>query len=496
MRDIGELERAARSPDEAARVIELLDSLDRAVIRDGALLARFHDALLFCCAYPANREVLQRAEAALARFSTRVDAVEDLAPLLDPEVSGIAGTSVDLIFSYDFARWLAGKFPKQLEVDWDEPPDPDRMATAIAPHIPMVAEEASVDIDVPFLEYLRDAGASGRDGGLSWLLTHLTQPLYDSLGLWILWRLGNSRSTRTRMRRRPAKIFYQTAPLLSRRDVSIDRELAGPRLPVRRLSRREGQEALDMARAALAVRYREVYCFTYGDASAVFSADCGRGVEVLLFGIVPERRLPLRAGFAPFILRNGVPIGYADAYGICDRMEVSFNIFYAFRDGESAFCFVRLLKLYHQLFGSTSFSLAPYQIGLDNEEAIEAGAYWFYRKLGFRSTDPDVERIALREEKRIAEDRDYRTSARTLRTLSKSGMIYGSPVWERFHIRTIARKMARLHLSSVFDLIPDLPRADVRRIAAAKRGRSEAEYLRLTAGNARVRNAIVKSGSR
>jgi len=105
---------------------------------------------------------------------------------------------------------------------------------------------------------------------------------------------------------------------------------------------------LDMARAALATRYREVYTFTWGDPSTVLSADAGRGLEILLIGLLPEKRFPLRAGFAPFILRNGVPIGYADAYGLCERMEVSFNIFYGFRDGESAFCFARLLKLYHQ----------------------------------------------------------------------------------------------------------------------------------------------------
>ena len=90
-------------------------------------------------------------------------------------------------------------------------------------------------------------------------------------------------------------------------------------------------------------------------------------------------------------------------------MEVSFNIFYAFRDGESAFCFARLLKLYHQLFFSTTFSLDAYQVGFGNDEAIEAGAYWFYRKLGFRSTDPKVERIAQRT---AARDRARETRPR------------------------------------------------------------------------------------
>ena len=139
-----------------------------------------------------------------------------------------------------------------------------------------------------------------------------------------------------------------------------------------------------MARAALATRYREIYCFNYGDPSTIVSAEAGRGLEILLVGIVPERRLPLRAGFAPLILRNGVPIGYGDAFALCERMEVSLNIFYAFRSGESAFALARLLKLYQQLFGSTSFSIDPYQIGMENDEAIESGAFWFYRKLGFR----------------------------------------------------------------------------------------------------------------
>ncbi|MDQ6801395.1 MAG: hypothetical protein M3041_11205 [Acidobacteriota bacterium] len=494
MREIGELERAARSPAASARVLKLLAALDRAIIRDGQLLARFHDALLFCCAYPASREILRRAESILKRFKRRVEMLDDADPLMDPEVSGIAGTSVDVIFSYDFARWLHDRFPKQLEIDWDDPPDPDRLATAITPHIPILWEEASVDANVQFLDYLRAAGALGRDKGLSWLLTHLTQPLYDSLGIWIRWALRNSPVTRTLLRRRPPKIFFQTTPLLSRRDVSIDRELTGPKLPVRRLSRREGEEVLDMARAALAVRYREVYSFTYGDPSTVVSADCGRGVEILLVGIVPEKRLPIRAGFAPFILRNGVPIGYADAFGICDRMEISFNIFYAFRDGESAFCFARLLKLYHQLFGSTTFSLDAYQVGLGNAEAIEAGAYWFYRKLGFRSTDANVERIARREEQRIAESPRYRTSARILRTLAGSRMIYGAQEWERFHVRNIATKMARRHVSNMFDLISDLPRAEVREILAAKRGRDEGDYLRFTAKNGRGRDAFIRLG--
>jgi len=38
--------------------------------------------------------------------------------------------------------------------------------------------------------------------------------------------------------------------------------------------------------------------------------------------------------------------------------------------------------------GTTCVSVYPYQLGHDNDEAIESGAFWFYRKLGFRRDEP------------------------------------------------------------------------------------------------------------
>jgi hypothetical protein len=445
-------------------------------IRDAGRLARLHDALLFLRAYPPTATILRRTESKLKRFSKRMKGID---PLLDPEVSGIAGTSVDMIFSYDFVRWLTRRFPGQTEIDWDEPPDPDRLAAVLTPLIPILAEEV-VDANVPWLEI-----AKGR--GLHWLLENLEPLAYDSLGLWIRWNPGAEMS-RTLMRRPPRRIFYQRTPPLARRDVSIERELAGPAMPISKLPRREGEAVLDMARAALATRYRELYTFTWGDPSTVLSADAGRGLEILMIGLLPEKRLPLRAGFAPFVLRNGVPIGYGDAFGLCERMEVSFNIFYGFREGESAFCFARLLKLYHQLFGSTVFSIDPYQIGLGNEEAIEAGAFWFYRKLGFRSTDPAVERIARGEEARMAKDPKHRTSARTLRKMADKSLIYEmqpTGEWDHFRIHNVVMRLAA---GRQLRFPPEILRA--------KSGSSEVRYLRLAAQDRRLRRTLLKLGGK
>jgi len=86
-------------------------------------LIHFHETLLFFRAYPPNAFVLNQVERILKTFEGRVsklrDADADLSPLDDPEVSGIAGTSVTSNFSYDLVRWLVRKYPTQVSIDWD-----------------------------------------------------------------------------------------------------------------------------------------------------------------------------------------------------------------------------------------------------------------------------------------------------------------------------------------------------------------------------------------
>jgi hypothetical protein len=87
-------------------------------------------------------------------------------------------------------------------------------------------------------------------------------------------------------------------------------------------------------------------------------------------------------------------------------------------------------------------SVYPYQIGDGNEEAIASGAFWFYRKMGFRSMDPALEKLAQAEEKKVRANPKYRTSASTLRRLSKANVVYElleaeRGAWDRFSMRNI-----------------------------------------------------------
>ncbi|HYK20106.1 MAG TPA: hypothetical protein VEV42_05195, partial [Pyrinomonadaceae bacterium] len=271
-----------------------------------------------------------------------------------------------------------------------------------------------------------------------------------------------------------------------------------------KLTLRQGEKAIDVARAASTIRYRELYGFTHGDPKHVYRAELGRGVELFLIGLPPDKRLPLRAYHAAMIYKNGVPIGYFEGLSLFERMESGFNLYYTFREGETAWLYARTLNVMHHFTGVTAFSLDPYQIGFENEEGIESGAFWFYRKLGFRPTRRETLRVAQKEEEKIVARKGYRTSAATLRRLAESPMIFELDLarhgdWDSFQVRKIgfkAQRQKQTGLAAVLSLIPRLgERRLLERIVRAKSGEEERTYLRLMQRHEQLRSEIIKIGS-
>ena len=556
---LSRLEKASRLRPGARETERLIQAARRMRFTSPSLAIRLHDAVLFLRAYPQSRGVLRAADRLLNSFAARVARIEasgdDLAAFDAPEVAGIAGTTIGTDFSLDLVRWLVRRHPRSLKIDWDACDASERMRATWPAFLPLLEEEALADANVLYAQWLEAAAGKEHSRDAAWILERYEAlPISDAerterwetLGAPVSWKLGNSSASRTKMRHPGPPPFFHDAPLLTRRDVSLDRTLEEKPLSLRRLSRREGERVCDMAREATAARYREFYTFTYADPRSVLSARPGRGVEIFLIGIAPERRLPLRAAYGGFIVKNGVPIGYIEGLAFLERLEIGFNLYYAFRDGESAWIYAQVLRLHGDALGTTSFSIDPYQLGYENPEAIDSGAFWFYRKLGFRPTDSGVGRVVAGEERRIASDPAHRSSGRTLARMVTHNLLYeapGSPrgEWDRFHVRTIGlavnRRMrrefggsaARIRAASetsvartlridssalaslerrafaefalVLDLIPDLPRwsaADRDAVAAivrAKAGRSERRYLRLLQTHARLRRALIRLGT-
>ncbi|MGI8898407.1 MAG: hypothetical protein ACR2IB_08430 [Pyrinomonadaceae bacterium] len=537
------------------RVEGILSRLARQKFRDAKALIRFHEILLFIRAYPQTAEILRQVEKTLSSFGDRVkllrDMDADLSPLDNPEVSGISGTFLTDTFTYNIVRWLWKRHPAQVKFDWDWFEEENRLAATWPRFMPLLEEDAFVEANVPYVEWLRAASVKGRGiSELAWLIQRfeslsLTEraELYDSLKLYVRWT-PSYRATRTWMKLPVREVYYHRQPLIQRRDISLRDESPPP--PLKRLSARKGRAILDMTRETSTVRYRELYGFTHGDAKRVFKVSVGRGVDLFVIGVPPGLRLPLRVYHAAMIFKNGVPVGYFEGLSLFERMESGFNLYYSFRDGETAWIYARTLNIFRHLLGVTAFSLDPYQIGHENDEGIESGAFWFYRKLGFRPTRPELLKLTLVEERKMSRRPSYRTSKAVLRRLAGGPMIFEldeSTVgdWDRFQVRSVGlavqRRMAtrfggdaqkirdasvekvaralgirirnwsEVELSAlsdfavVLDLIPDLnrwsdsERQAVVRIIRAKAAADEARYLKLMQRHRRLRAAMIKLGS-
>jgi hypothetical protein len=542
----------------AAKVESLLRGFRNLTFKDAASLVHFHDVLLFLRAFPQSSQVAKLADSLLAGVGRQVQRLRensaDLDLFDDEEFSGVANTVVRDNSTYDVARWLMKRHGKQITVNWDIDEQGRQMSSSLPPFLPLLADDCLVEADTPYLKWLTSA-AGDSERILPWLLQRIESlPLtpvektaaYDALRIELAWDLAESPVSRTLARRNPPRFFFHRQPLLQRKQVSLADELSSPALPLRKLSRKEGEEVLDMARAILAVRYRELYGTTRADPDSVIEFDVGRGVQIFLWGIPPDRRLPLRAYHAGTTLKNGVPINYLEAISLFDWMEVGFNTFYAFREGETAWIYAKVLHVLHQVTGVTTFSAYPYQLGHENEEAIKSGAFWFYRKLGFRPGRPELLALAEREESRIARTPGHRSSAATLRKLAAHHAFYefgNGPrgLWDTFSTRNLGfavqRKMASefsgdpdkmreaavARISSILDLdparfnqseraafehfapllwlVPDLSLwseeekyalADVIRAKAAK---DEVEYLRQLQRHHRLKAALLRLGS-
>ena len=228
-----------RSRHKQTDVKAILVSLAKQTFTDAESLIRFHETLLFLRAYPSNAKVLRQVESLLKSFGRRVSELRladtDLSPLDDPEVSGIAGTTVTTNFSYDIVRWLVAKCPTQISIDWDWFEEEDGFGATMARFLPLLEEDALVEAHVPYREWLRRAigGRRNLSGEIAWIIKHFEAfgipakeraELYDSLKLHVTWKFS-SNASRTRMRLPVRKVFFHDGPLIQRRDVSRHRRL-------------------------------------------------------------------------------------------------------------------------------------------------------------------------------------------------------------------------------------------------------------------------------
>ena len=411
----------------AARKLALLRTLERTRLGGARQVERLHEVLCFLRAYPDDARVAGQVERMLARFAGRADLKMHREALTG---SGIAGTTIRYCFFWPTARWLAHRWPGAFRLDRDDGEAEDNIAGALPllvtpPEAQWLREQQSPGFDA--LDALR-----GRATDATFLVraieslpgdSFIHESLFDRLDPMCELRPGRDTPSRTRDRYAAAPAMFRRAPLRRNRP-DLRTEIERPPLAVHALSAREGARLVELARGAMITRQRDLDAFAYGDARDVRIVDDGDGLAFALVGVLPERRTLLPAVYGILTLQNGVPIGYSQADVLAGTAAISFNTFPTFRGGETAYGFARLLATVRHVFGASSFSIEPYQLGKGNDEGIETGAWWFYYKLGFRPRAAAALRIARTELARMKANPRHRSSPATLRKLADWHLLF------------------------------------------------------------------------
>jgi hypothetical protein len=410
----------------AGRKRALLEALAKARLATARQVLRLHEVLCFLRAYPDDPTILARVEGLLERFDRRPDLRRHRRALAD---SGIAGTEIRYRFFQPTASWLARRWGDRLAIDWKLFRERGRLEPLLA-LFALPAEAPGLDeIAFPVREWVArlkgpdetDAAFVVRRFDALRVDAFVREKLYDDLDPPLRLRSGPSTPARGREKHPGGTILFQSRPL-SRSRPSLAEEVRRPPVTVRTVDPREGASLVDLARGAMVTRSRDLDVFCHADPRHVRLVDCGDGLSFACFGALPERRLLLEAVHGFLTLKNGVPIGYVLASALFGSAEIAYNVFETFRGAEAAAVYGRVLGTVRALFGTDAFTIVPYQLGHENDEALRSGAWWFYQKLGFRPRDPAVVRVMEAELARMARNRRHRSSVATLRRLAAANV--------------------------------------------------------------------------
>lgn len=413
---LGRLERLknAYGPGHAREKLDLLRAIDRTRLRSAREVERLHEILCFLRAYPDNSRVRARVTRMLKGFSRRADLRSRRDEL---ESSGIAGTAIRYPFFWPTARWLARRWPDRLTLDrFDKAAD-----RAIGKLFDVRSGFAALDrirtrVLTDAVYFVRLVERMPGD-------EFAREKFYDAIEPVLELRPERGGPNRTLAWHRVGPVAWQVGPL-DRARPDLQAEIRRPPRRVRKVTAREGARLIDLARAAMVTRGRDLDAFAYGDPRDVRIIEDREGLAFALNGMIGERRTVPRVTYGALTLKNGVPVGYMDL-GIAGRLvEIAFNTFPTFRGGEAARVLARTLAMLRHVFGSENFSVDPYQLGRGNGEAIESGAWWFYYKLGFRPHAVEAKRLARREIERWRADRSYRSNKATLEKLAGWSLFY------------------------------------------------------------------------
>ncbi len=435
-------------PDSIERQRACLERLSRLTFPLNEATAQYHDSLLFLAAHPHDRPLERRVAAELARLERFLKARRHARPIAAFEDQGMAWIDIVTRFSHDAARWMLGHPHASVALDSFEQPTAELndILKLTLPALERSETTAGCGND-ELMDALKVRPARRLPFLVQELSRHDGEPLlkdhlYDSLGVFLRIRPTNGRFSKARNRLPMPRGTVHQQDIVKKFDVAglIDTPLPAPRV----MRRAERDEAILVLKNTMALTVRETDPCTYLEPDSLRIVDLERGLSCAVFGMTPDRQLPLESYVGFTLFKNGLPVAYGGAWIFGPRAAFGMNIFEPYRGGESGYMMAQVLRTYRQTFRVDYFEVDAHQFGLDNPDGIASGAYWFYHRHGFRSIDATLDALAASEKATIDRRPGHRSSERTLFKLTGSNVALNFGRHVPMHIFDITTEVTRV----------------------------------------------------
>lgn len=387
-------------------------------------LVRYHHDLLLLRAYPPDAESCAHADAELARISAHLKRHAAARHALR-EADGLPYVETVSTYSHDFVRWLCAHPHARATLDGFDG-GTLRLVDVLRLTLPRL-ERSETNAEHSNDE-LFDVLRVPESRRLSFVLAELSRldatplvkdQLFESLGAQIRVTPTHAEFSTAFNRLAMDSVFCDPDRI---RHFDANALMESPLPSSRAMSESERDDVVRVIRNTMALNTRETDPATYLDVRSLRVFDLERGVSIAIFTMTHDRQLALESyvGFTAF--KNGLPVSYGGSWVLGARADFGMNIFAPYRGGESGYIMCQLLRVYRQQFGVRYIEVDAHQFGLDNEEGIETGAFWFYWRYGFRPVDVALRAFATKEKARLGRTPGARSSRATLLKLTGSNV--------------------------------------------------------------------------
>jgi hypothetical protein len=383
---------------------------------------QYHSLLLYTLTHAENKAIFDLAQNEIKRLTAYLKKGKHAShPLLAD--SGLPFTTMTTRYAPEVFNELVAKKQANITLDslGNEAFDLNAFCTISLPSVLKAETTAGLDND-SLMEVLGVAG----NKKFEFLLNEINNIQASPLAKDYIWQSLNpffcitgkqAAFSKTYNRIAIPSVFYTQKLTKQFNHVELlDQALPKPTS----LTNKAHQELVSVIQNTMTLAFREIDPITYMDKKSLKFFHLSNGLSMAVFGMLPERQLPLQSYVGYTLFKNGYPISYGGAWMFGKCALFALNIFEEYRGGESKYVMTQILRVYRQLFNVCYFEVEPYQIG--NEDALQSGAFWFYHKFGFRPVEPDINKLAEAEVKKMGKNKSYKSSIQTLAQLAKGNI--------------------------------------------------------------------------